>query len=81
MTFLTEAFQTLSGSQLGLSAGAETFCLEPLKRCTVYVPSLFLLPLSLNFMSETPLLAAFSAACLGDLPVKTASSLFPFLRE
>jgi hypothetical protein len=46
-----------------------TYFLSPVKMCTFFVPR------SPSLISVMPLLAAFNAACFGDLPVKTPFSL------
>lgn len=71
-TFLTFGFQILSGIHAGAFAGFFTCMRSPWNMCTFFVP------LSRSLISVTPLLAAFRAACLGDVPVKTPLSL-PFL--
>ena len=68
-TFLTMGFQIFAGIHAGAPAGFLTCFRSPVKICTFFVPH------SLSLISVTPLLAAFNAACLGDLPVKTPSSL------
>jgi hypothetical protein len=68
-TFLTLGFQIFAGIHVGAPAGFFTCFRSPVKMCTFFVP------LYLSLISVMPLLAAFKAACLGDLPVKTPSSL------
>lgn len=78
--FLTTGFQIVLGIQLGAFFGAEALTLSPLNICTEYVPSLLRRPRSLKCMLVNPLVAAFNAACLGELPVNTCSvSLLPSL--
>jgi hypothetical protein len=64
-------FQIFAGIHAGALAGFFTCFRSPVKICTFFVPR------SLSLIFVMPLLAAFNAACLGDFPVKTPSSL-PF---
>lgn len=68
-TFLTMGFQIFAGIHAGAFLGFFTCFRSPVKICTFFVPR------SLSRISFTPLLAAFNAACLGDFPLKTPSSL------
>jgi hypothetical protein len=63
--FLTLGFQIFAGIHAGALAGFFICFRSPVKICTFFVPR------SLSRISVMPLLAAFNAACLGDLPVKT----------
>ena len=60
-SFLTLALLIISGSQSGAFAPFGTLLFEPENTCTLFVP------LSLRWMSVTPLEAAFKAAPLGCL--------------
>mgnify|MGYP001495235065 CR=1 FL=1 len=67
--FFTVGFQIFLGIQAGAVFGLVICFLLPLNTWT------FLVPRSLSFISINPLVAAFKAACRGDVPVKTLISL------